>query len=164
MPDTLDNSSTFRQTPAGIAIAPKLNRPDYRHSAKGYYSLKLRLSADDAAALTDYIDSEASQAVAQAQLKQGAVTVHPARLPYTVQEDGTFLFTFRARSTGKRKPVGPRILNDRGFHKPQTAIVEGMPLRVGFSVQPYHGGIGAGVALRVKNVQTVAPESVGAQL
>lgn len=48
-------------TPKGIAVYPRLNKPDTKFKAEGVYSVRLRLSAEAAAPIIKQIDAMAAQ-------------------------------------------------------------------------------------------------------
>lgn len=70
-------------SPIGIAKYPRLNQPDTKFKAAGEYSVKLILSAEDAAPLKEAIEAEAEKAVeaTRADLEQKLVDAKGATKP-----------------------------------------------------------------------------------
>lgn len=169
-------------SPKGIAVYPRLNKPDTKFDANGVYKAPLKLDTDEAegAAFRDSIDALAelafetavAKAVDAGEYKTEAVArkkVKRADLPYTViededGEDTSFIkvnFKMKARvksrKTGEEFDLKPTIFD---AHKQKLAtcpaVYSGSVIRVAFKpIFWYTKQLGAGVKLQLEAVQII---------
>lgn len=153
-------------TPKGEAIWPKLDEPDTKFNAAGEYSVKLKLSGEDAEELKAQVDKfvdEVEQAT-QAQLDDeisSAPGPKKAKLkkvkeelttnyPYDMDVDddgmetGDVIFKFKMVASGENKRTGkawerkPALFDSKGKPFPEgVAIWNGSTLRVSGVMTPY---------------------------
>lgn len=144
-------------SPRGIFVYPRLNAPDPEY---GRYSVKLRLSEEEAQPLRQMIDSAIDAQVEQVK-NSGKPKVKRADPPYAVDEDtGDILFNFKMTASGTRddgttwtqKP-GLKTASLKDFPA-EKIIGGGSEGKVAFSVYPFYTKmVGAGVSLRLRAVQ-----------
>lgn len=161
-------------TPVGLAKYPYLTRPDAGNEKTGpldpTYKVNLVFPASSLAAesLLGTIEKAADDAYAAAVKAHPDKRVRKAELPmYRSSGDDTFVLKaklvetreYTEKSTGQRKSFkqAPQIVDANG--KPwdlHTDIWSDSKIRVQVEVIPYYtGAVGAGVSLRLKNVQVI---------
>lgn len=150
-------------TPKGVFVYPSLTTPDTKFDAAGVYSVKLRLSADDAAPLIKKIE-EALEAKVEEVKTSGKVKGKIKRVDPSYVEDeetGEVTFNFKMKASGKRKD-GTEFTQRPTLKKfdltdisPNTRIWGGSEGKVAFSLNPFHTALGVGVSLRLKGVQVI---------
>ena len=157
-------------TPAGRAVQPCLSIPDTRHSPKGVYSVRLRLSAADAQPYISFIDEAMRRVLVQSQIStrdEGAAPrMKAARVPYITEASGTVVLPFKIKADsngGRTKKRGPQLFNERGELAPGLAIEDGAIITVRFVVSPFCTGFGAGVTLHLRSVQLIEPAPTAMQ-
>jgi hypothetical protein len=148
-------------TPIGVAVYPHLNRPDTKFNADGDYSVKLRLTAEDAESLVEKIDQAVEDNFAKVKKDNPKKKVKKSDfLPYdTDEETGEITLSFKLNAVGKNSKTGEtwkntvKLFDAKG--KPTKAKVGGgSRVRVAAEINPYYTPtIGAGVSLRLKAVQ-----------
>lgn len=161
--------SETKISPKGIFVYPCLNRPDTKFDEAGIYSVKLKLSAEEAKSLMEEIDKAIDKSVEKTKAS-GEVKgkVKRADAPYVEDEEsGTVVFNFKMKANGKRAD-GTAFTQKPGLKctkringKPQVVDVPSDKLigggsegKVAFSVSPFYTKlVGAGVSLRLKAVQ-----------
>lgn len=142
-------------TPMGIALAPFVNKPTFKHGSAGRYSLSLRVPRGPAEALRQEIDERVERRLL------GIAFPHKrAPLPYTEVADDKYVFRFRTTATGlsrgKKKYKNVVYLFDSLGQPSRSQIVEGNVVRVAFEYETYYTAlVGAGVALHVRAVQLI---------
>lgn len=163
-----DKKDTIRgTTPVGLAVWPKLDRPDTKFDADGVFSTGLRLSAKDAAPLMKAIDKmmdDMTASVASEQRGRAPKRGDPPYRPFR-EEDGTesgdIIFNFKMKAVSRYKDRVdnrvPAIFDGSG--KPLVLngpMGGGSKIRVAYSASPYFvPAIGVGVSLRLEAVQVV---------
>jgi hypothetical protein len=145
-------------TPKGVAIYPKLNKPDTKFKAEGEYSVKLRLSPDaipaetveEIQALLDAFAVETKAGLKQAAAKALKVlTLAEQGLKPEVNDDGdeTGYIILKAgmKASGKSKKDGkewtraPVIFDAKGTKlKPVPPIWGGSELKLAVIAAPYY--------------------------
>jgi hypothetical protein len=169
-------------SPKGIAVYPRLNKPDTKYDANGVYKAPLKLDTDDedAAEFCNLLDGLCEEAYVQAvqkaveagEYKSEAVAmkrIKRADPPYTVieDEDGeetSFIkvnFKMKARiksrKTGEEFDLKPKIFDAHKQEMPKCpAVYSGSTIRVAFRpVFWYTKQLGAGVKLQLEAVQII---------
>lgn len=153
-------------TPAGVAVYPRLTKPDTKFNPDGEFKLKLRLAEEDAAKVIAKIDAIHKENVA-AVLKQTKKKPKDATPPYSeVYDDegnptGEVEFNFKRKATIRMKDgttfEGKVDLVDakkNPFPKDKS-IYGGSVVKVAAELVPFATAIGAGVSLRLKAVQVI---------
>ena len=151
-------------TPKGIFVYPCLNKPDTKFDEAGLYTVKLKLSVDEAQPLMDMIgkamDAQVEKVKASGEVKGKVKRADP---PYVEDEEsGTVTFNFKMKASGKRKD-GTTFTQKPTLKKhdltdvdPDVRIWGGSEGKVAFEMVPFYtGGLGAGVSLRLKGVQVL---------
>lgn len=158
-------------TPAGIAVYPKLNEPDTKFDPNGTYSVRLKLTDEEAAPLIETIDELIDEAfdaaVAEAKTPAAKKKIKRADVPYRAEENdqgeptGYTLFNFKRKASGVTKegrvwayacPVFDAKLKPVDLTK--VKIGGGSTLVVSYSAAPYNvPAIGVGASLRLEAVQ-----------
>jgi len=160
-------------TPAGIAIWPKLLEPDTKFDEAGVFSLKLKLTEEEAAPLIEKIEKVAKdayeEAVADATPKNRA-KLQMARPSYEPEydEDGNatdnVIFGFKMKASGINRKTGkawtrkPALFDSKGMPitQPPYEIWSGSVVRVAFELIPYNSPMfGIGCAQRFSAVQII---------
>ncbi len=160
-------------TPAGVAVYPRLTEPDTKFDADGVYSLKLRLTAEESTGLIETITTVAEEAYAEAleaavpknknKVKRATPSFEP-EVDDEGKETGNILFNFKMKASGvstktgktwTRKPVlfdakGKPIIN------PDFQIWGGSIVRVAYELVPYNSpSFGCGCSQRLTAVQII---------
>lgn len=170
-------------TPKGVAVYPRLTEPDTKFNAAGVFSVKLRLSAEDAQPLIDKIDAliQEKYAADQAELMKGdgkakakAKSMKYADKPYKAavddngDETGEYEFNFKMnhqvtdKKTGKVSLLYPKIFDAAGKElKPAPAIWGGSIIKVAGQFNPFNTTVGVGVSMRLGAVQVIELVSGG---
>ena len=173
MAEQQSNKKEIKITPAGVALYPKLNEPDTKFKAEGQYSVKLRLSAEDAQELIEEIDSLADaafeEALAEAKNEREKKKIKRADPAYSAEEDedgnetGNFLFNFKMAASGVSKKTGKEWTRTcpvfDAKRKPidlkTVQIGGGSVVKVAYVLSPFSTAIGVGVSLRLEAVQVL---------
>lgn len=155
-------------TPVGTAIWPKLNVPDTKWKPEGEYSVKLRLTGEDADKLRTMIDQAIEENFKKVQAENKKKTIKKAAsTPYQeVRDDdgnptGEFDFAFKLKAKVKNAKTGAEVtlkpvLVDAKKTPTNAEVWSGSRIRVSGSLNPYHtASIGAGVSLRLQAVQII---------
>lgn len=157
-------------TPKGVLVYPHLNKADTKFDTHGVWRANLRLTAQEAQGLMKTID-EAIEANANEQTKIKGKKVKIANPPYSEDEDGNFVFTFKlkasgTRANGERWEQKPILYDAKGnvFMPNGKTIWGGTQAKIAFQLSPYFvSSIGAGVSLRLKAVQIIELVTGGAE-
>lgn len=181
MAEQQSNKKEIKITPAGIALYPKLNEPDTKFKAEGQYSVKLRLSAEDAQELIEEIDSLADEAfdeaLAEAKNEREKKKIKRADPAYSAEEDedgketGNFLFNFKMAASGVSKKTGKEWTRTcpvfDAKRKPidlkNIQIGSGSVVKVAYFLSPFSTAIGVGVSLRLEAVQVLERREWGSK-
>ena len=181
MAEQQSNKKEIKITPAGVALYPKLNEPDTKFKAEGQYSVKLRLSAEDAQELIDEIDSLADaafeEALAEAKNEREKKKIKRADPAYSAEEDedgketGNFLFNFKMAASGVSKKTGKEWTRTcpvfDAKRKPidlkTVQIGSGSVVKVAYVLSPFSTAIGVGVSLRLEAVQVLERREWGSR-
>lgn len=156
------------KTPAGIAVWPKLTKPDTKFNADGEYNVKLRIPSEEAKDLITSLDNAYALAQEDAKDKNPGKKIKAASQPYTEElddqgnETGNILVSFKckAKITDKQGNVrnnAPRLFDSKNQEFPKDQdIWGGSTLRIAFNAIPYYTAMaGAGISLRLKAVQVI---------
>lgn len=152
-------------SPAGIAVWPKLDRPDTKFDADGVFSTGLRMSAKDAAPMMKMIDKmmdDMTASVAAEQRGRAPKRGDPPYRPFREEdgsESGDIVFNFKMKAVSRYKDRvdnrAPAIFDAAG--KPMVLngpVGGGSKMRVAYSASAYFvPAIGVGVSLRLEAVQ-----------
>ena len=176
MADTKKPKNEKFRTPRGVFVYPKLNEPDTKFNAEGIYSLRLRLSSDEAKPLIEKIEAAAaakfdaekaelmkgdgkSKAKAK-QLKMVSDKPYRAVVDDDGNETGDVEFNIKMRAqrtdkkTGKVIKMKPAIFDAKGKElKAPPMIWGGTEGKVSGEFVPFATNIGVGVSLRLAGVQ-----------
>lgn len=173
MAEQQSNKKEIKIAPAGVALYPKFNEPDTKFKAEGQYSVKLRLSAEDAQELIDEIDSLADEAfetaLSEAKNEREKKKIKRADPAYSAEEDedgketGNFLFNFKMTASGVSKKTGKEWTRTcpvfDAKRKPidlkNILIGSGSVVKVAYVLSPFSTAIGVGVSLRLEAVQVL---------
>lgn len=164
-------------TPAGTFVWPRLGEPDTKFKDAGEYSLKLRMSAEDAQPLIDRLEplfeaavEEGRQAFANLPIanrkKLKELTINPFFSPdYDEDENetGDVLFKFVMTASGTNKKTGKPWSRKPGVFDAKRRVMDGSLVwggtigKVSFTTGPYFvAGQGAcGLSLRLDAVQVL---------
>lgn len=151
------------RTPSGTFVYPRLHVADTKYKENGEYSVKLKLSAADAAPLKKLIIEATEKDYKAECAKQEKVKIKKsANLPFKDEENdqgettGNTLFTFKLagafkdRATGEIVKLKVNLFNKDG--SPCTEEVWGGTIgKIAFELKPYYtDGLGHGMTLRLK--------------
>lgn len=169
-------------SPAGVAVYPKLNKPDTKFNPAGDYSCKLRLSASDeshAAFLAELTSmAQAQFDAAQADLKEKrnfkAAKEMKLAVPYTeeLDEEGNATdavivnFKMKAQFSSKEGETftqKPKIFDAKGVEITKPPMIwSGSVLKINAEVVPFYTATaGAGISLRLRAVKLLKLVSGG---
>jgi hypothetical protein len=163
-------------SPRGIAVWPKLDAPDTKFKDEGEYSVKLRLSREDAEPLMTLCEQKADEGYQEAketlkeQKGKGAkIKALKLFIPYVVElddagetETGFVLFTFKMTASGLNKKENrhwqqkPALFDAKGARITKTLRVGGgSTLKVSFEFKTFYNAATdqAGATLKLKAVQ-----------
>ena len=161
-------------TPAGIAIFPRLFEPDYKWKEEGEYSVKLKLTADEAQPLIDKIEELIASAYKEAEdncknardktkLKL-ATPCYEAELAEDGTETGFYLFRFKMQASGISKKTGkkwtrsPAVFDGKGkpITNPDYQVWSGSVVRVAYELQSFStSAVGVGCSCRLIACQII---------
>lgn len=159
----------LHRTPAGIAIYPRLNKPDFKYKKEqGEYSVKLKLTAAEAEPLIALVTAETEKDYKATCAKEEKTKLKRSpNIPFKAEEDdqekptGFVIFSFKLpgsikkRDTGEIIPLKPALF-DKAGNKVEADIWGGSTLKVAFEMRPYYTeGLGHGMTLQVKAVQVI---------
>lgn len=164
-------------TPKGVAVFPRLNKPDTKFNPDGDWSTKLRMPViEEVQDLMNTIEAEAEKQfneTVEGFKKDGkaaqAKAVKKADLPFRMavdadgNETGEVEFSFKQKAVIKKKDgtttnVTPGLFDAKGKPFPRAkAIWGGSTIKVSASIVPYYvaGTKQAGVSLRLNGVQVL---------
>ena len=154
----------LKTTPRGVAVFPRLTRPDTKFDAGGVYTVKLRLPVAEAEGFMNTIDQWIDEALVGAKADNPKKkTIKRADPPYKEDEEneGYILFNFKMKAKGKNRKgevytQKPAIYDAKGKSVTEAGlnIGGGSEVKVSFFESPFYtAAVGAGVSLRLKGVQ-----------
>lgn len=164
-------------TPKGIAVWPKVTKPDTKYKPEGEYSVNLVLDGEDALSLKGLIDTAIADNVAEEQKKVKGKKIKVYDPPYSVvldddnNETSQIRFKFTQKAIIKKKDgtlvnmsvtifdAKAQVIKD--VHK--LNIGSGSTIKVCFQLNPWNSAtLGAGVSLRLKAVKLLKVVEGGA--
>jgi hypothetical protein len=170
-------------TPKGVAVYPRLTTPDTKFNPEGVYSIRLRMSEEDAAEMMADLDARAQAAFDKAVADNGGKTFKLVKGkkvelekndPYVrvLDEDGEnftgeieFSFSMKATFTDKDKKVHkrkPGLADGKGKElKKAPNIYGGSIVKVNYTPSAYQINTAAGVKLYLNAVQILSLVSGG---
>lgn len=176
MVDTKRPSYPKRITPTGIAVWPKLDKPDTKFKAEGRYSVKLKLpdsEADQIIALIDGVTQEAFDAAfaehgAKKDKKGKPIEIEKAEASYALEFDdqkeptGFKVITFgmnaqyKDKKTGAVKHIKPIVVDAKG-NACSGMMWGGSRVKVAYQLIPYYNPAEAkaGCSIRLAGVQVI---------
>ena len=156
------------KTPAGIAVWPKLTKPDTKFNAEGEYTVKLAIPSEEAQDLIAELDKAFAAAQETAKEKNPGKKIKEATKPYTIEEDddgnetGNIVVSFKCKAQitdkhGNTRANSPKLFDSKNKEFPKDEeIWGGSTLRIAFNAIPYYTAMaGAGISLRLKAVQVI---------
>jgi hypothetical protein len=177
-------------TPKGIAQHPRLTEPDTKFVPTGVFSVKLRLSAEEAAPLMAIMDTLAEETYQETKAKLEEKPSDPKKIAaqkkslaaltlaspgYTMdcddegEENGNVIFSFKmnhviTKADGTTTKIYPKLFDAKGVAiKGKPAIFGGSELKISCTANGYYtAGTGkAGASLRLNAVQIIKLVSGG---
>jgi len=155
-------------TPKGIAVWPKVTKPDTKYKPEGEYSVNLVLDGGDALSLKQLIDTAMADNAAEEQKKVKGKKIKVYDPPYSVvldednNETSQIRFKFTQKAIIKKKDgtlvnmsvtifdAKAQVIKD--VHK--LNIGSGSTIKVCFQLNSWNSTtLGAGVSLRLKAVK-----------
>lgn len=145
-------------TPSGIAVYPKIEKPDTKFDANGIYSIDLDLDSKDAAELTTKLTQIADAAYAAECKAKGKKALKRSDMPWKETEDGKVRFKFKLKAKGgsgeKQWDQKPAIFDAKGNPIKDVNVGSGSTVKVAFEAVPYFTAmVGHGISLRLRAVQ-----------
>ncbi len=159
----------FKVSPKGVAVWPKVNRPDTKFDADGVYSIDLKLEGKTAKEFAKFIDAHVADSFAEAKKenKKAAKQITAAQ-PFKPEVDdegdetGATLFRFKRKAIGKNGKTGETWKNivklfDTKGQRCNVLLGGGSDVKVSFSIRPYYMAStkSAGVTLDLRAVQII---------
>lgn len=147
-------------TPAGIAVYPKIEKPDTKFNADGVYSIDLDLDSKDAGELTTKLTQIADAAYAAECKAKGKKALKRSDMPWKETEDGKIRFKFKLKAKGgsgeKQWDQKPAIFDAKGNPIKDVNVGSGSTVKVAFEAVPYFTAmVGHGISLRLRAVQVI---------
>ena len=156
-------------SPKGVAVWPKVNRPDTKFNADGVYTVDLRLEGNPAeglkAVIGGYINDSYDTAVKDnPKAKKSIVKAFPykAETDEEGDETGATLFRFKRKAVGKNGKTGETWKNtvklfDAKGSPCAVQVGGGSDVRVSFTIRSYYMSStkNAGVTLDLLAVQII---------
>lgn len=172
--------SVKKTTPKGTAVWPKLDEPDTKFEAEGVYTVKVKLSAEQAQPYIDLIDKMAADHLAKCQSEEK----NPAKkkklkltddMPYSAEVDkdgnetGDIRLHFKMKASGVSKKTNkpwtrkPAVFDAKGKPlSPCPKIGGGSTIKVSCIYEPWDNPKGeVGVSARLEAVQLIELRSFG---
>ena len=160
-------------TPRGVAVYPRLSRPDTKFKEEGEYKVTLRISEDDAQDLIETLSDAMTASLREAQEEAAKDAAKKGRRPRSVKQadppwkedpevPGFLLITFKMRASGVERDTGrawtqkPSIVDARGkiINNDDLNIGSGSEGKVSFFIQRFATPtVGAGISLKLKGFQ-----------
>lgn len=164
-------------TPNGIAVWPKVTKPDTKYKPEGEYSVHLVLDGDDAQSMKTLIDEAIAENTAEEQKKLKGKKIKVYDPPYHVvlDEDNNetsqlrFKFSQNAiitKKDGTKVKMSVTIFDSKAQvikDVQRLSIGSGSVIKVCFKINPWCSPtLGAGVSLRLKAVKLLKVVEGGA--
>lgn len=145
-------------TPSGIAVYPKIEKPDTKFDANGIYSIDLDLDSKDAVELATKLTQIADAAYAAECKAKGKKSLKRSDMPWKETEDGKVRFKFKLKAKGgsgeKQWDQKPAIFDAKGNPIKDVNVGSGSTVKVAFEAVPYFTAmVGHGISLRLRAVQ-----------
>lgn len=161
-------------TPKGKFIFPKLHEPDYKFKEMGEYSVKLRLSGEEAESfrndLQSHLDDWLARYKKENKKKPKAVDLSVTEvLDDEGNETGELDFKFAMPANirtkaGKEYSLEPKLFDSKGKPIPKgTQVWGGTVGRVAFWIKEYEAPIGVGISCKLEAAQIVELVGPGEQ-
>ena len=156
-----DKKNIVRLTsPSGIAVYPKLEKPDTKFDVNGVYSVDLDLTPEDAAPLLAQMEKIADRAYEAECKAKGGKKLKRADMPWKDTEDGKVRVKFKLKAVGgsgdKTWTQKPALFDAKGQPISDVGVGSGSTVKVAFEVFPYYTAmVGHGLSLRLKAVQVL---------
>jgi hypothetical protein len=166
-------------SPKGVFVYPKLSEPDYKFKTEGEFSVKLKLTAEQAQPLITLLTPLYEAAIAEGQIKFDTLPVASRKKlkaltenafytevydPDTEEPTGEVLFKFantymkKNKKTGKTWTFSPRVFDAKGTPMvPVPDIWSGSVGKINFEVSDYFNAAAgaAGLSLRLNAAQVI---------
>jgi len=147
-------------TPVGIAVYPKLEKPDTKFDANGVYSVDLDIVEADAEKLINTLTGIASKDYEEECKAKGKKSLKRADFPWKNTEDGKIRFKFKLKAKGgtgeKQWDQKPALFDAQGNPVKDLNVGSGSTIKVAFDVVPYFTSmVGHGLSLRLRAVQVL---------
>lgn len=147
-------------TPQGIAVYPKVEKPDTKFDANGVYSIDLDLDETEAAELAEKLQKVADAAYAEECKAKGKKGLKRSDMPWKKTDDGKTRFKFKLKAKGgtgeKQWDQKPALFDAKGNPVKDLNIGSGSIVKVAFDVVPYFTAmVGHGITLRLRAVQVI---------
>ena len=154
-------------SPAGTAVWPKLNEPDFRFDENGVYSVQLRMKKDECSELVEKLTAFHQQVHAAFSEDKGK-KLKTADLPFKMVEDdegketGEVEFKFKLKAKTKTRSgevyeKSPKIFDATGTPMNGEDIIgAGSTIKVASNVRGwYMPALGVGISLQIGAVQVI---------
>lgn len=147
-------------SPAGIAVYPKLEKPDTKFDANGVYSVDLDLDKASAEELIVKLTKVADADYANECKAKGKKSLKRADMPWKETEDGKIRFKFKLKAKGgsgeKQWDQKPALFDAKGNPVANINVGSGSTVKVAFDAAPYFTAmVGHGISLRLRAVQVI---------
>jgi hypothetical protein len=147
-------------TPAGIAVYPKIEKPDTKFDVNGVYSVDLDLSGAEAEELAAKLQKIADAAYAEECKAKGKKQLKRADMPWKQTEDGKTRFKFKLKAKGgtgeKQWDQKPALFDAKGNPVSNLNVGSGSTIKVAFDCVPYFTAmVGHGISMRLRAVQVL---------
>ena len=155
------------RTSKGLAYWPHIFTPDTQFNSDGDYSVKFRVSGEDAINLQKKVDALGEESVQKAKTENPSKKIKLANVPYNEVLDETgnptgqleFKFKQKAKIQTKNGPMDMKVavLDAKGTPITEPVnMANGSEVKVAFEPNLYYvPSSGAGVSLRLKAVQII---------
>jgi hypothetical protein len=151
----------FFTTPIGIIENSKIHQPNTKFEPEGTYSLKLRLSGNEAKEFAKFLNIKIIESIEDAELSNIGATVKQANFPYAWDKKD-LLINFRMKASGFYKDGvawarKPTVFNSNlSPLEITTEIGIGSKVVVSYTTEPFFKLlIGAGVSMRLEAIQII---------
>ena len=152
-------------TPTGVAVWPKINKPETKFNSDGVYETKLRFDAKVGGAFLAALNEIHDEWIEECQADKGK-SVKRKELATEVEEDGVktgeLEFKFKLDAIAGKPPdtweQRPVIYDSQGtpIEGMTQTIGSGSKLKISFEIVPYMNAmVGAGLSLRMRGVQVI---------
>lgn len=147
-------------SPTGIAVYPKIEKPDTKFNADGVYSVDLDLTGKDADDLVAKLTKIADADYANECKAKGKKALKRAEMPWKQTEDGKTRFKFKLKAKGgtgeKQWDQKPALFDAKGNPVANLNVGSGSTIKVAFDCAPYFTAmVGHGISLRLRAVQVL---------